>query len=314
MRCSPGDAGRRENSLLTLPLGGGWVNTSHGQTSLPAPATVEIIKDFHIPCYGLPLEEETVTPTGAALLGTFSSAYQPLPPMIIETIGYGAGSRTLILPTLSGPSRAYLPVADNFHTPAGIQRKVCCLNRWKFWRPVLTISILRFMIVCNGKIVFRWRSGCLFYPYPDEKTGPPLKLLFWPTRKKTHQLGGILLRGTTTLGYRRQSARKIMLPRKQVLLDTPWGQVRVKLAGQPPHCKISPRNMMIVSDCTSARDTTKNYLPQNLGTPIINISASFSHGQAGTSESNSLNIYNFDILSTNSNHPMLFYSRSMQKK
>ena len=38
-----------------LPLGRGWMETDHGKIPLPAPATMEIIKNHRIPCYGYPL-------------------------------------------------------------------------------------------------------------------------------------------------------------------------------------------------------------------------------------------------------------------
>ena len=218
-----------------LPLGGGWVNTSHGRLPLPAPATVEIIKDFHIPCYGLPLEEETVTPTGAALLGTFSSAYQPLPPMIIETIGYGAGSKDFDTPNIIRAFKGILTGSRQF--------SYTCTNS----EEGLLSEPLEILEACiddlNPEIYDYvmerlFSAGALdvyFTPIQMKKNRPAVKITVLANPQKTHQLGGILLRETTTLGYRRQSAEKIMLPRKQVLLDTPWGQVRVKLAGQPPH-------------------------------------------------------------------------------
>ncbi len=60
---------------------------------LPAPATAELLK-------GVPLAESTVemeltTPTGAAIVTTVAEAFGPLPPMTIETIGLGAGTKDL---------------------------------------------------------------------------------------------------------------------------------------------------------------------------------------------------------------------------
>ena len=60
---------------------------------LPAPATAEILK-------GVPLAEsfaevELTTPTGAAILTTVVERFGPLPSLVIETIGLGAGTRDL---------------------------------------------------------------------------------------------------------------------------------------------------------------------------------------------------------------------------
>jgi len=47
-------------------------------------------------------------------------------------------------------------------------------------------------------------------------------------------MGRILLQETNTSGYRSISAAKSMPPRRQRLLKTPWGKVRVNLAGTAP--------------------------------------------------------------------------------
>ena len=46
-----------------------------------------------MPLYGVELEPELVTPTGAALVATLAEGYGPLPPMTLERVGYGAGTR-----------------------------------------------------------------------------------------------------------------------------------------------------------------------------------------------------------------------------
>ena len=81
-----------------VPLGRGFIRGAHGQIPLPAPATVALLKDA--PIVGSPLEMETVTPTGAALLTSLASSFGPIPPMTLEALGYGAGSRDLPIPNV----------------------------------------------------------------------------------------------------------------------------------------------------------------------------------------------------------------------
>ncbi len=76
-----------------IPLGKGFVDCQHGTLPIPAPATVEILKN--VPVYGTGISEEMVTPTGAAIIKALAQDYLDLPPMIIQNIGYGAGSRHL---------------------------------------------------------------------------------------------------------------------------------------------------------------------------------------------------------------------------
>ena len=51
-----------------LPLGGGTIKAAHGTLPIPAPATLKILERSNLIVYGGPIEEEIVTPTGAALL------------------------------------------------------------------------------------------------------------------------------------------------------------------------------------------------------------------------------------------------------
>ncbi len=73
-----------------VAIGHGEVETSHGRLPLPAPATLELLKN--IPTVPAHVAWETVTPTGAALLRTLVDEYRALPAMRVEAIGYGAGN------------------------------------------------------------------------------------------------------------------------------------------------------------------------------------------------------------------------------
>ena len=51
-----------------VPLGGGSIKTAHGILPIPAPATAKILELSELVVFGGPIENELVTPTGAALL------------------------------------------------------------------------------------------------------------------------------------------------------------------------------------------------------------------------------------------------------
>jgi len=74
-----------------LPLGRGTIRIEHGVVPLPAPATVELLRGC--PVFGVDVEGELVTPTGAALAATLADAWGPMPALTIEHVGYGAGTR-----------------------------------------------------------------------------------------------------------------------------------------------------------------------------------------------------------------------------
>lgn len=74
-----------------LNVGSGWVKTSHGVLPVPPPAVAEILKGA--PVYSAWAAEELVTPTGAAILSSWTEAFLPFPETSYSRIGCGAGSR-----------------------------------------------------------------------------------------------------------------------------------------------------------------------------------------------------------------------------
>jgi uncharacterized protein (TIGR00299 family) protein len=76
-----------------LPVGRGFVDAAHGRLPLPAPATLALLEGA--PMYGVEIEMELVTPTGAALVSSLAERYGPIPRFTLEGSGYGAGTRDL---------------------------------------------------------------------------------------------------------------------------------------------------------------------------------------------------------------------------
>lgn len=76
-----------------LPAPRGLVDAAHGRLPLPAPAALELL--VGAPLYGVDVDAELVTPTGAALVAALAEGYGPLPAMTLGAVGYGAGARDL---------------------------------------------------------------------------------------------------------------------------------------------------------------------------------------------------------------------------
>jgi uncharacterized protein (DUF111 family) len=79
-------------------VGSGTVRCAHGILPVPAPATMELLQG--VPIYSTDVKGELVTPTGAALIRHFSRGFAPMPQMIVERVGYGAGSKDFGIPNL----------------------------------------------------------------------------------------------------------------------------------------------------------------------------------------------------------------------
>ena len=73
--------------------GTGTVRAAHGVLPVPVPAVVALLAGA--PTYGLDVERELTTPTGAALLAANVVEWGGMPAMTIERSGYGAGTADL---------------------------------------------------------------------------------------------------------------------------------------------------------------------------------------------------------------------------
>jgi uncharacterized protein (TIGR00299 family) protein len=76
-----------------LSVGKGIVECAHGILPVPAPATLELLKQC--PVVWRDVDAEILTPTGTAILTTLTDCYGPPPPMKVIEVGYGAGDRDL---------------------------------------------------------------------------------------------------------------------------------------------------------------------------------------------------------------------------
>src|SRR5262245_15525559 len=81
-----------------IPTGHGYVEIAHGRCSIPAPATGELLRG--IPISPFDVEGELTTPTGAAIVSALADSFGPLPAIIVDRIGYGAGQKDFAQPNI----------------------------------------------------------------------------------------------------------------------------------------------------------------------------------------------------------------------
>jgi len=85
-----------DDEFVTTPVavGGGTLTFSHGTTSNPASAILEIFKNSGITISGGQVKEELTTPTGASMLTSLTKTCLDFyPKMNVKSIGYGAGQK-----------------------------------------------------------------------------------------------------------------------------------------------------------------------------------------------------------------------------
>lgn len=73
-----------------LPYTRGLTGAAHGVLPVPAPATLELLRGAQI--HGVDGGKELVTPTGAALAMELAESFGPPPDLVLDAVGYGAGT------------------------------------------------------------------------------------------------------------------------------------------------------------------------------------------------------------------------------
>jgi uncharacterized protein (TIGR00299 family) protein len=200
-----------------LPLGHGFVRCAHGLLPLPAPATLELLKD--VPVFQVDVEGELVTPTGAAILTALVKEFGPLPEMSIESIGYGAGKSEFPFPNL-------LRVLIGRTIPQlGQSREMVLLLETNLddMNPEFYDHIMEALFAGGALDVY-------LQPIQAKKNRPGVLLSVLCHPQAAELLSSIIFAETTTLGIRQQAMERICLNRETITVETPFGQVTIKVA------------------------------------------------------------------------------------
>ncbi|MBN2126474.1 MAG: nickel pincer cofactor biosynthesis protein LarC [Deltaproteobacteria bacterium] len=202
-----------------LPLGSGFVETAHGRIPVPAPATVALLKG--IPQYGTGLGEELVTPTGAALVRVLASSFGPMPPMRVQNVGYGVGSRDLP----DRPNLLRIMIGD-----AGEEEgteTLVLLEANLDDTPPEWLGFLMERLLAAGAL------DVVFCPVQMKKNRPGVLVQVLANPHLRDELMDIVFRETTTTGIRFRYSQRRILDRVEMEVDSPWGQIRVKGIRRP---------------------------------------------------------------------------------
>lgn len=85
-----------DDEIITTPVavGGGMLSFSHGVTTNPGEAILEIFKNSKITISGGKVKDELTTPTGASMLVNLATKCSEFYPQLkVSTVGYGAGTK-----------------------------------------------------------------------------------------------------------------------------------------------------------------------------------------------------------------------------
>jgi uncharacterized protein (TIGR00299 family) protein len=201
-----------------LNLGGGTVECAHGTLPVPAPATVELLKDA--PVYSSGTQVELVTPTGAAIVKTLVSRFASFPAMRVDRAGYGAGSRELR--EHSNVLRLTIGEASEIAASASSETiTVLEANLDDLSPQVLAYSVEQLLAAGAVDVVS--------VPAQMKKGRPGTLLTVLCKPGDAERLTKILFAETTTLGVRRRDEQRQVLSRRWEKVETNWGPVRIKI-------------------------------------------------------------------------------------
>ena len=194
-------------------VGAGYVKCAHGVLPVPAPATALILTG--VPTYGGQVRGELCTPTGAALLKHFASAFGDRPLMTVEKIGYGMGKKDF---ERANCVRVFL--GESAGAREDITRLECNLDD-------MTGEDIAF---AAGELFREGARDVYTQSIGMKKSRPGVMLCAICLPEDADRLAAVMMKHTSTLGVRRQDMSRYTLARETETADTPYGPVRVKKA------------------------------------------------------------------------------------
>jgi len=204
-----------------IPVGSGMIDSAHGTIPLPAPATIALLKG--VPIYDSGQDAEMVTPTGAALLTSLGTSFGPMPPMTIERVGYGVGTRSLS----DRPNLLRILVGRD-------------AERGRLDTVVLLESNLDDMSpeLLGYLMDSLFEAGALDVSFSHihmKKNRPGIRLQVIARPEDRDRFVGIVFRESTSLGIRISYSQREVLERNKVTVDSPWGEMRLTRVADRDH-------------------------------------------------------------------------------
>ncbi|HEB69044.1 MAG TPA: nickel pincer cofactor biosynthesis protein LarC [Desulfobulbus sp.] len=210
-----------------LPMSGGWTSCAHGEIPLPAPAVCGLLKD--VPVYGVELQQELVTPTGAALACELADDFGPMPAMTMGATGYGAGTSKR---TDGRPNLLRLCIGLRHEVTEAGEVEVL-ETHIDDWNPETWPHVSRQLMIAGALDVS-------LTPIQMKKGRPGFRLKVLCEPALSLELKQVIFSETTAIGLRFHRQQRMTLPRRKIYLKTPWGEVEAKEIQTPAGPLITP--------------------------------------------------------------------------
>ncbi len=223
-----------------LNVGGGVVQCAHGTFPVPAPATADLLRGF--PTYSAHVQNELVTPTGAALLRALDPAFGQQPAMRVERIGYGAGTRD----PKDFPNVLRLQIGEAFEAAkisttlpsAGSEQARAAAESRHGQQEVESVTVLETALDDLSPQVIAYVAetalgkgalDVMLTPVIMKKGRPGTLLTVLCDPSEAQEMERLILRETSTLGVRIRQDRRSCLSRSHTVVQTEYGEVRMKV-------------------------------------------------------------------------------------
>jgi uncharacterized protein (TIGR00299 family) protein len=196
-----------------VAVGSGSVRTAHGRLPVPAPAVAELARGWRIRAGG---EGELATPTGMALIRALAGRCEDLPPMTVDAIGVGAGTRDT--PARPNVVRVLIgaPAAGTDQDAVLLEANVDDLDP-RIWPTVL------------ADLLQAGASDAWLSPIVMKKGRPAHTLSALCSPAAVAAVQARIFRDTSTLGVRSAPRRKTALARLFVPVEVDGHPVAVKV-------------------------------------------------------------------------------------
>ena len=203
------------DQIIASPVhvGSGQVRCAHGILPVPAPATAHILRD--VPIYGGSIRGELCTPTGAALLKHFVTAFGEMPAMKVKDIGYGMGKKDF---ERANCVRALL--GETEEKPDGIWELNCNIDD-------MTGEQIGFAL---ETLMEQGALDVFTVPIGMKKSRPGILLTLLCRESDKEKMVHLIFKHTTTLGIREKYCTRYTLERKLETVDTAYGPIRRKVS------------------------------------------------------------------------------------
>jgi uncharacterized protein (TIGR00299 family) protein len=202
-----------------VPLGRGILRSQHGPLPVPGPAALDLLRG--VPTFGIDIEAETVTPTGAALLRTLGKHFGPAPAMTLERIGYGTGQKEFSSrPNLFRLSLGEAGAAWNEEEMLMIETNIDDMN------PQFFDHVMERLFEAGARDVF-----LASIQMKKNRPATLLRVIAEPRRREA--LARIIFAETSTIGLRYYPIGRMILKRDAKKIKTRYGEVAVKIIEQP---------------------------------------------------------------------------------